>query len=100
LCHSKWTWTRRQGCAVFLETEASEDLEAVDKALSKLAAEDPEGRAGQAPLLRRPDHARDRPGARVSRTEDNEGNSKTAAIPKNLEFFLKRNEGFRERLSH
>jgi DNA-directed RNA polymerase specialized sigma24 family protein len=36
----KWTWTRRQGCAGFLEKEASEDLEAVDEALSKLAAED------------------------------------------------------------
>jgi RNA polymerase sigma factor (sigma-70 family) len=42
LCHPKWTWTRRQGCAGFLEKEASEDLEAVDEALSKLAAEDPD----------------------------------------------------------
>ncbi len=31
---------KRQGCAGFLEKEASEHLEAVDEALSKLAAED------------------------------------------------------------
>jgi RNA polymerase sigma factor (sigma-70 family) len=41
LCHPKWTWTRRQGCAGSLAKEASEDLEVVDEALSKLAAEDP-----------------------------------------------------------
>ena len=41
MCHPKRTWTRRQGCAGFLEKEASEDLEALDEALTKLAAEDP-----------------------------------------------------------
>jgi DNA-directed RNA polymerase specialized sigma24 family protein len=41
LSHPKWTWTRRQGCAGFLEKEASEDLEALDEALTKLEAEDP-----------------------------------------------------------
>ena len=36
-----WTWTRRQGCAGFLEKEASEVLEAPDEALDKLTEEDP-----------------------------------------------------------
>jgi hypothetical protein len=48
----------------FLAKEPSEDIEALDEALTMLAAEDSDkGRAGQAPLLRRPDHARDCPGA-------------------------------------
>ena len=42
MCHSKWTWTRRQGCAGFPEKGASEDLEVLDEALTKLAAEDPD----------------------------------------------------------
>ena len=32
---------KRQGCAGFLEKEASEDLEALDEALDKLTEEDP-----------------------------------------------------------
>ena len=50
--------------ADFLAKEPSEDLEALDEALDQAGGGRPgEGRAGQAPLLRRPDHARDRPGA-------------------------------------
>jgi ECF sigma factor len=41
LCHPKWTWTRRRGCAGFLANEPSEDLEALDEALDKPTAEDP-----------------------------------------------------------
>jgi DNA-directed RNA polymerase specialized sigma24 family protein len=33
---------KKAGCAGFLEKEASEDLEAVDEALTKLVAEDPD----------------------------------------------------------
>jgi DNA-directed RNA polymerase specialized sigma24 family protein len=41
LRHPKWAWTRRRGCAGFLAKEPSEDLEALDEALNKLAEEDP-----------------------------------------------------------
>ena len=42
LRHPKWAWTRRRGCAGFLAKEPSEDLEALDVALTKPAAEDPD----------------------------------------------------------
>ena len=47
-------WTRRP----LVAPAADEDLLALDEALSRLAADDPAGRPGQAPLLRRPDRPR------------------------------------------
>ena len=58
----------------FLEKEPSEDLEAIDEALDQAGRGRPgEGRAGQAPLLRRLDHARDRAGV-----EDLAGNRRAS----------------------